>query len=268
MGRQEYVDIFNDTMDMCRTDAELKSSLAKSLKGQYVLPESAGLSLNGTAKGKPAKVVVSARRTFEAAEQYKDRRVCVLNFASSKNPGGGVERGASAQEECLCRVSTLFLCLTEEEVFERFYEPHRSMFSDTLYNSDIIFTPGVTVFKSDTSMPAARPREEWFCTDVLTCAAPNLSAYTRLDDVRLEKLHIERGERIFLTAINEGAEVLILGAFGCGAFRNPPAVVARAYRALTERYAAYFDTIEYAVYCSPKNTANYDAFRDIITQGN
>ena len=264
MGRQEYIDIFEDTMHLCKTDEQLKRSLEESLEKQYFLPESAPLILKAEPKEKPAEVTVSQKRTFEAAEAYKGKRVCVLNFASSKNPGGGVERGASAQEECLCRVSTLFPCLTDEGIMNSFYIPHRTMFRDTLYNSDLIFTPGVTVFKSDTNMPALRPRDEWFTADVITCAAPNLGAYTRLDDKSLEKLHTERGERIFLTAINEGAEVLILGAFGCGAFRNPPAAVAGAYRTLTGKYAAYFDKIEYAVYCPPKNTSNYSAFRNTL----
>lgn len=265
MGRPEYIEIFNDTMQLCRTDPALAESLGTSLEKQYFLSETADLSLEGTPKERPAKIIVSRRRTFEAAEAYKGKKVCVLNFASSKNPGGGVVNGASAQEECLCRISTLYPCLADERVFEAFYLPHRTMFRDTLYNSDLIFTPGVTVFKSDTNMPALRPRSEWFTTDVITCAAPNLGAYTRLDNARLEKLHTDRGERIFLTAIKEGAEVLVLGAFGCGAFRNPPAVVARAYKTLTGKYAAYFDTIEFAVYCSPKNSANYDAFAKILT---
>lgn len=265
MGKPEYIEIFNDTMQMCKTDPALAKSLGTSLEKQYFLSETADLSLGGTPKDKPANIIVSRKRTFEAAEAYKGKKVCVLNFASARNPGGGVVNGASAQEECLCRISTLYPCLADKRIFESFYLPHRTMFRDTLYNSDLIFTPGVTVFKSDTYMPSLRPRKEWFETDVITCAAPNLGANTRLDNPRLEKLHTERGERIFLTAIKEGAEVLILGAFGCGAFRNPPAAVARAYKTLTEIYAAYFDTIEFAVYCSPKNSSNFDTFKKILT---
>ena len=56
----------------------------------------------------PAKVIVSKKRSLEAASAYKDLNVCVHNFASASNPGGGVTRGANAQEECLCRCSSLF----------------------------------------------------------------------------------------------------------------------------------------------------------------
>ncbi|MCR5122350.1 MAG: TIGR02452 family protein, partial [Ruminococcus sp.] len=146
MGRPEYVEIFNDTMRLCGEDDELAESVKKSLAKQYFLPETEQLVLQGKPKDKPARVVVSPKRTFEAAEQYKDKKVCVLNFASSKNPGGGVVRGASAQEECLCRVSTLYPCLADKKIVDSFYRPHRTMFHDTLYNSDLIFTPAVTVF--------------------------------------------------------------------------------------------------------------------------
>ena len=67
-------------------------------------------------------------------------------------------------------------------------------------------------------------------------------------------------ERVFRVAAANGAEVLILGAFGCGAFCNPPAVVARAFKTIQEKYASYFETIEYAVFCGGYETQNYDAF--------
>ena len=50
----------------------------------------------------PAQVIVSKKRSYESASTYKDKKVCVHNFASASNPGGGVTRGANAQEECLC----------------------------------------------------------------------------------------------------------------------------------------------------------------------
>ncbi len=58
-----------------------------------------------------------------------------------------------------------------------------------------------------------------------------------------------------------GAEVLILGAFGCGAFCNPPEVVAKVFAEYTEKYRKCFDVIEYAVFHTEKETANYRAFK-------
>lgn len=67
-------------------------------------------------------------------------------------------------------------------------------------------------------------------------------------------------EHIFQVAAVNGTEILVLGAFGCGAFCNPPMIVARAFRNVQEKYAGYFDTIEYAVFCKKNETENYDAF--------
>jgi uncharacterized protein (TIGR02452 family) len=74
-------------------------------------------------------------------------------------------------------------------------------------------------------------------------------------------------ERIFRVAAKNGAEVLILGAFGCGAFRNPPEIVAKAFKAVQEKYESYFEVIEYAVFCGRHETLNYDTFVEIFDRG-
>ena len=60
------------------------------------------------------RIVVSQKRTFDAASEYKGMKTAVHNFASATNPGGGVVRGANAQEECLCRCSGLYFNLNEQ----------------------------------------------------------------------------------------------------------------------------------------------------------
>ena len=57
-----------------------------------------------------------------------------------------------------------------------------------------------------------------------------------------------------------GAEAIVLGAFGCGAFRNDPKVVAAAAKAVIGDDLHAFRAIEFAVYCRPGDSANYDAF--------
>jgi uncharacterized protein (TIGR02452 family) len=58
--------------------------------------------------------------------------------------------------------------------------------------------------------------------------------------------------------------VLILGAFGCGAFRNPPEIVAKVFNNVMQDYLCYFDTIEYSVYHTEREVANYEAFKKIM----
>ena len=54
---------------------------------------------------------------------------------------------------------------------------------------------------------------------------------------------------------------MILGAFSCGAFRNDPSVVSAAAAAVVPRYRTRFKVIEFAVFCRPGDTRNYEAFK-------
>lgn len=70
-----------------------------------------------------------------------------------------------------------------------------------------------------------------------------------------------KAEVILYIAVSEGENVIILGAFGCGAFRNPPEVVAQGYKEVIQDYLYDFRTIEFAVYCPPqRGDKNYRAF--------
>lgn len=79
------------------------------------------------------------------------------------------------------------------------------------------------------------------------------------------QLHKKRMGRILDIAKYFGAQVVILGAFGCGAFQNPPSVVARAMREVVMEHKRDFQIIEFAVYCPPQDTANYDIFKRSVT---
>ena len=64
-----------------------------------------------------------------------------------------------------------------------------------------------------------------------------------------------------LVAVQKGAEAIVLGAFGCGAFRNDPEVVASAAFDVIPDYRGAFKAIEFAVYCRPDDLTNYRAFK-------
>ena len=278
MGRVENAEVFRDTERMCRENARLRESIAASRKGQRLVLEGAAVDVvERNRYAEEAPVVVSPKRTFEAAMAYAGRmRTCVHNFASATNPGGGVVNGSSAQEEALCRCSTLYFNLNVREMWDGFYSPHREA-RDPLHNDDIIYSPDVVVFKSDTAYPRTLPEAEWRKLDVITCAAPNLRERpsNRMNagdgDVRVEisaadlqTLHERRLRRILDVAAANGAEAIVLGAFGCGAFRNDPKVVAAAAKKVVAEYRHAFRAIEFAVYCRPGDTANYDAFASCV----
>ena len=69
----------------------------------------------------------------------------------------------------------------------------------------------------------------------------------KVTPAELESLLTSRIKRIFEIAAANENEVLILGAFGCGAFRNPPEIVAKVFNKVMSSYLNYFDTIEYAI---------------------
>lgn len=269
MGRQENVSIFEDTRSLCKSNKTLANAIKLSNEHQEVFLEDDPVIPAPKPRTRPAKVIVSKRRSFEAAWHYAGYETCVLNFASATNPGGGVVWGSAAQEECLCRCSTLYANLIVKENWERFYAPHRVQ-RNPLYNDDCIYTPDVLVFKEDTRNPQLLEEEDWLQVNVITCAAPNLrtdndgTPRVRITETELEALHIKRMRRILAIAAARQNDVVILGAYGCGAFKNPPAVVARAMKKVVQEFRNYFDVIEFAVYCSPRDEQNYIEFKKAL----
>ena len=265
--KRHLVSVFNDTLQRIGSSQDLQAAVNQSIASQQYIGDADNIELPAPSYTEKARVVVSRLRSFEAAARYPGQKVAVLNFASSTSPGGGVENGASAQEECLCRVSTLYPCLKTRMAWDKFYGPHRAA-PNPLHNDDIIYTQDVVVLKDDDYNVLSSP----FRVDVITCAAPNLrespsNRYNRNDGdavhispERLLELHVKRARKILSAAAANGAEVLILGAFGCGAFRNDPAVVAAAYQQALPQFLNHFKTVEFAVYCSPRDLRNYEEF--------
>lgn len=275
--REKNARIFKDTEYQYRSNPILKTAVDVAYEKQQLILGNDVLESEITG-GCAGKVVVSGKRTLEVSEIYakQGKSVCVLNFASATNPGGGVVYGSSAQEESICRCSTLYPCLDTDEMWEKFYQPHREA-DNPLYNDDIIYTPGVKVFKSDSNFPELLQESEWWDVDVITCAAPNLrdvpsnmmnpnagSSRAKITYDGLKELLRKRVGRIFEVAIMCKTEVLILGAFGCGAFRNPPELVAEVFAEYTGKYKDCFDVIEYAVFHVEHECANYEAFKGVM----
>ena len=116
------------------------------------------------------------------------------------------------------------------------------------------------------------PPKEWFSVDVISCAAPNLrnvvsNAYNpesgkavHISPSELNLLHRQRAKHILTVAAANEVNILVLGAFGCGAFANDPRVVADATFEALDEFIKYFDVVEFAIYCRKFETENYDAF--------
>ncbi|RKS06389.1 uncharacterized protein (TIGR02452 family) [Nocardiopsis sp. Huas11] len=169
--------------------------------------------------------------------------VAALNFASARNPGGGVANGARAQEESLARSSALYALLT---ACPEFYEHHRAAPS-LLYTDRVIYSPSVPVFRDDRGGWLPEPVSAGF----LTCAAPNRRMIERNrtgEEARIPGVLAGRARGVLAVAADAGVDRLVLGAWGCGVFGNRPAEVARAFaEPLHGEFEGVFAQVVFAV---------------------
>ncbi|MFF8841834.1 TIGR02452 family protein [Streptomyces sp. NPDC015127] len=201
----------------------------------------------------------AARRLTAAAPGA----VAVLNFASARNPGGGYVNGAQAQEEALCRASALYTTLLRAPAYYAHHRADRSPF----YSHRVIISPGVPVFRDDRGRLLEIPYQAGF----LTSPAPNAGVITRRtpeEAHRIPAALATRAERVLEVAAAGGYRRLVLGAWGCGVFRNDPAEVAGAFRTLLGpggRFGGHFDEAVFAVLDRTAGERTLGAFRRVFT---
>lgn len=254
MDRSELIAAFQDTMSKSMSPI-LKNGTELAAQSSRVYLE--GFRSRKQTKQHKAEIIVEENTTFAAARKHLARgKTAVLNFANPETPGGGVQNGAMAQEECLCRSSNLYTCLTANS-FPDYYQYHRELHNH-FYSDRLIYTEGVTVFKDDSDIPNMLEEKDWFQVDIITCAAPYIAKRRYTNRTALKGLFKGRIQNIFEVAIEHDIETLILGAFGCGAFKNPPDVVAKAFKEVIEEnsYKERFTKIVFAI----KSTVNSNPF--------
>eukprot|EP00928_Gymnodinium_smaydae_P050009 TRINITY_DN33620_c0_g1_i1.p1 TRINITY_DN33620_c0_g1~~TRINITY_DN33620_c0_g1_i1.p1 ORF type:complete len:324 (+),score=79.32 TRINITY_DN33620_c0_g1_i1:33-974(+) len=175
--------------------------------------------------------------SFAAAEprSREGRKVCVLNFASGKHPGGGFRTGARAQEETLARASGLFPTLTRHMGF--YGKPPAGFHTDRM-----IYSPQVPVIRGDDLALLPEP----FLVDIVTAAAVNLRGLKRKKDLeRVDEVMQQRVRKLLALCQQQGAEVLVLGAWGTGVFRLDPLDVAQWFRDALA--ATFFEEVVFAI---------------------
>lgn len=246
--KQINYEVMSDTQHQYENNLKLKSAIQNSISRQYMIAQEENLNVSTVAKSN-TKYIISGKRSFEAAKCYQGKKVAVLNFANN-HAIGGAPFYASAQEESLCRCSTLYPCLQAMKV--PYYDKHKKLYDagqiNYMGNDDLIYTHDVVVFKTDERTspvyPRMMPEEEWYKVDVITCAAPELWHGNQMPD-DYEYQITRRIKRILETAVKENVEVLILGKWGCGAFCNPSETIARIFMTLLKNYN--FETVEFAL---------------------
>ena len=265
-NRKKCADIFKDTYNKCEKLTVLKESIKESIKLTKLYLEGHKFVLNNTViKTNDYNIIITQDRTLEAAFKYyvineKKEKIGVLNFASAKRPGGGVWNGARAQEESLCRASTLYSCLNTKYLKENYYSYHIKKKNE--YTDRIIYIPNVLVFKSDDNIYSEILDEKnWYNIDVISCAAHNQKAF-KLKYEKLKEINYNKIKAIIECAVENNIDNLILGAFGCGAFSNPPQLVAETFKKILidENYYKYFENVHFAIFTTLNEKKNLDEF--------
>lgn len=181
--------------------------------------------------------LAAARRL--AAEGYA---AAALNFASARRPGGGWLSGAVAQEETLGRASGLVPCIADDPMYAR-----HAQLADPLYTSSAIYSPAVPVFRDD----GGRLLDEPYCVAFITAPAPNAGVALERDRSRRPAIAAalrERVARVLAIAAAHNHDALVLGAWGCGVFRNDPHEVAALFaEALGGPFRGAFARVAFAV---------------------
>jgi uncharacterized protein (TIGR02452 family) len=191
-------------------------------------------------------------------------KVCALNMASSLRPGGGVLSGAVAQEETLCMRSTLY--------------PSLSLSYYRLPEDSLIYTPSVLVFRSSSNTDL--PKSSYYYTDIISCAALRNPDIVKVasgeregqwiyEDGKDKETMVLKVRHILQVAKEKGVTHLVLGALGCGAYRNPPEEVARIFRreilgGRGRRGVEGIEEISFAIFDEGTNLRIFrEAFQDV-----
>ena len=204
--------------------------------------------------------------TLQSAKRLNDgqkyKKIAVLNFASAKNAGGGFLGGSQAQEESLARNSALYVSLESQPEYYHYHRVNKSL----LYSNHIIYSPNCPVFRFDEGELLNEP----YLVDFITSPAPNRGAIENNQShfiEQIDEVFQERIARVLRLAVAQGCDALVLGAWGCGVFRNNPQKVAEFFGKVLLNDSEFTHAFEYVSFSIPehkKNPVNSLAFEKVF----
>lgn len=166
----------------------------------------------------------------------------VLNMASATSPGGGFLHGGRAQEEYLCRSSGLYACLLENEMYKR-----TDFATNPFYDDYVLYSPDVPVFRDDDGELMDAPYPCAFLTSPAV-QANAVRKYMLHREQEIEEVMRRRILKLLAVAEYHNHAALVLGAWGCGAFGNDGALIARLFQvALTQNFKGVFAKVIFAI---------------------
>lgn len=198
--------------------------------------------------------------------------VCVLNLASASNPGGGVYGGAGAQEEYLFRCSDYYRFLFQYASSfdpEANYGIKKNGRHSYPFRNDFtgVFSHGVTVFRSNEAGGYALVDEPWHVNFVAAAAHHLDEGRSFIPEIYVGST-LDRIRTILRIAYNNGQRRLVLGAFGCGAFNNPPKHMAMLFKQVIEEeeFKGLFRAIYFAIIEDHNShNMNYNEFSKVFS---
>ncbi len=244
--------------------AELDAAIAGTVlyrPGDCPAPPRDGTTSDAHGDG-PPKIEVWADSTGGAARRLAaEGPVAALVFASAKNPGGGFMGGAKAQEEDIARCSAHYHCVRTQRDY---YEVNRREPS-MLYTDHIIYAPAVPFFR-DERLDLIDPP---FLVSLVTAPAPNAGEHLRRESAGhaaiSEALH-RRAGLVLRVLAHRKQRTLVLGAWGCGVFRNDAVAVASAFKGRLDApgFAGAFDRVVFAIYERGREQPTVKAFQRVF----
>ncbi len=232
------------------TTIHLKKEVKAAVQGtKLYTPDQLAQLLDAPATGSGVPIIeVTDETTQRAARRLvQDEGVSdlvLLNFASARNAGGGFLKGAKAQEEDVTRCSGLYPCLLTQPTYYQVNRQTKSL----LYTDHMIYSPAVPWFRVESRSLIDEP----FLASVITAPAPNAGKVLRRNNTahpEIEACLRRRAGMVLALAQAEGHRTLLLGAWGCGVFRNDSTMVADAFGTWLSdtRFAGAFDRVIFAI---------------------
>ena len=268
--KNKMVEVFIDTQKWIETNDTLKDAVNNSINNTYVYFEDNYPDFDKRTD-KATEITVTKDKSFQAAmrlsKENPGKRIAVMNFANAFTSGGGVTHGSRAQEESLCRTSTLYPVIARPAMWNSYYAHHRDI-NDPRATDSLIYSEDIIICKTDDDIPVRLPEKDFTKVDVITIAAPNLESRRfpgfKVSNEELFAIHVKRAIHMFSVAASKNVDILVLGAFGCGAFHNDPEIVSKAYKTALEQFKGAFEKVEFAIFCAEHETNNYLAFKKNI----
>lgn len=211
--------------------------------------------------------------SIEAAVEFHQQGIetAILNFADPHKVGGGFLNGRSAQEEDLCRCTTLYASLTTVNGAKRCYYDNNENINrnnGTGYVSERVMVSPVLILRTDAGSNRGLKRYTWLdaplTAHVISAAAVDRSREgNNRNDERANGAMVRLIRNIVKAAIHHHCETLVLGAFGCGVFKNDAGDVAGYFRQILvdEGLGRYFRNIVFPIKGGVRGTFSQH-FRD------